>query len=330
VAKYAGGVVDNYGRPPAKQFSFSDIMKLLGGKNGDDKKTPVQRIALVPVIGPIMSGKNEEIMGGTNTVFDLTLTAKLAELSRDETVRAVVLRIDSPGGSALASDNIWHAVRALAAKKPVVASMGDIAASGGYYIASAATEVYASPATLTGSIGVVGGKMVFKDAAEKVGIKSERLQTGKNAGLHSPLSRFTEDERLLVTNLMKDAYDLFVDRVSEGRKLKRDDVLKIAEGRVWTGSQAHSHGLVNHLGGISAALARARILAAVPEGTPIEVMPKPKSLMELVGEAFSEPEARVTRTVKQLHPSITFGLSISALLIHERVLAISPYLVSVR
>jgi protease IV len=328
VAKYPGGVEDEYGRPPPKQLNFTDILKLFGDKKKGTKASASPKIALVPVLGPIMGGKSEELLEGMNSVYDMTLTATLGDLMRDDTIRAVVLRIDSPGGSALASDNIWHAVRALAAKKPVVASMGDVAASGGYYIASAATEVFAAPATLTGSIGVVGGKLVFSEAAVKMGIHSERLETGKRASLNSPFTRFNETERQIITEMMQSAYDLFVNRVVEGRKLTREKVLASAEGRVWTGSQAHERGLVNHLGGITAAVARARVLANVPAGVPLEVVPKPKSFMELMGEALSEPEAKVTRVVAGKHPSLLYGLSVSVLLMRERVLAMAPYLVS--
>ena len=331
IATYQGGVVDDYGKPPVKQLSITDLMKLFGDASKDEKAPTAPRIALVPIMGPIVGGQNEDnLMGGQESVHDISLTATLGELARDATVKAVVLRIDSPGGSALASDNIWHAVRHLASKKPVVASMGDVAASGGYYIASAAQEVFATPATLTGSIGVVGGKMVFREAAEKIGVRTERLQTGKRAGLFSPFTVFDEEERKLVTKMMQEAYHLFVDRVATGRNLPREKVLAVAEGRVWTGSQALSHGLINHIGGLTAAIARVRVLASLPAGVEVDIMPKPKSLMELMGEAFSEPEARVAHALAKQHPAVGLGLTLTTLLRKEQVLAIAPYTISAR
>lgn len=326
MAKYQGGVVDDYGKPPVKQLSLTDLVKLFQDTSSNEKPHTTPRIALVPVMGPIMGGQNEDsLMGGQESVRDISLTATLGELARDDTVRAVVLRIDSPGGSALASDNIWHAVRHLATKKPVVASMGDVAASGGYYIASAAQEVFATPATLTGSIGVVGGKMVFREAIEKIGVRTDRLQTGKRAGLLSPFTVFNDEERALVTKMMRDAYHLFVDRVATGRNLPKEKVLAVAEGRVWTGSQALSRGLVNHIGGLQAAIARARVLASLPAGVEVDLVPKPKSLMELMGEAFSEPEARVAHVLVKQHAAFKLGLTLATLLKRERVLAITPY-----
>jgi protease-4 len=263
-------------------------------------------------------------------VRDMELNKTLREIARDHTVKAVVLRIDSPGGSALASDNIWNAVIALKAKKPVVASLGDVAASGGYYIASAATEAFASPSTITGSIGVVGGKIVLGDAATKLGINTERISTGNRANLESPFSPFSKDERQALAKLMRSTYDLFIERIVEGRNLEQSKVLEIAEGRAWTGSQAVKLGLVDKLGNLSDAIERARVLASMPAGTKVEILPKPKNFFELLSETFSEPQALLTRATAQGHPSIRHALSITSLLAKHRVLAYTEALFEIR
>ena len=327
--KYAGGVDTEYGKKPPKQMDFSGLMKMFGAAE-PKKETPKQdHIALVPVVGEIMSGESNDFMGGGENVYDMSLIRTLDEIKEDDSVKAVVLRIDSPGGSALASDNIWHAVRALGAKKPVIASMGDVAASGGYYIASAATEVLSIPATITGSIGVVGGKIVFSEAATKWGITPERLQTGARAALGSPFSRFSDDERTAITRLMQSAYDMFVDRVTEGRGLERAKVLEVAEGRVWTGTQAKGYGLVTRLGSLDDAVNRAREAAKVPAGTPVEIVPKPKNLMELIGEAFSEPQASAALQLAKRVPEAKEALTMTELLMQQRVLAVLPWVIRV-
>ncbi|MDD5308780.1 MAG: signal peptide peptidase SppA [Deltaproteobacteria bacterium] len=325
--RYAGGVIDDYGKEPAKPFSLADILKLFGGQGEAAANTATPRVALIPVVGPIDSGSGDDLFAGTEVVRDMQLVFALDKALRDDSVKAVVLRIDSPGGSALASDNIWVAVRALAAKKPVVASMGDVAASGGYYIASAATEILASPATLTGSVGVVGGKIVLEGALAKLGVKTETINRGSRASLSSPFRPFTDDERQVVMKLMQSAYDLFVDRVVEGRKLDRKLVLGAAEGRVWTGSQAKERKLVDRLGGLADAVARARELGKLPAGAPVELFPKPKTFFELLGEKLTEPEAM---SAVRYVPAGRKALSLVSLFLGEKVLAFAPVLFEVR
>ena len=327
--KYAGGVDAEYGKTPPKQMSFSELIKIFGAAEPKKEQPKQDHIALVPVVGEIMSGESNDFMGGSDNVHDMSLIRTLDELKDDDSVKAVVLRIDSPGGSALASDNIWHAVRALGTKKPVIASMGDVAASGGYYIASAATEVFSIPATITGSIGVVGGKIVFSEAANKWGITPERLQTGTRAALGSPFSRFSDEERIALTRMMQSAYDMFIDRVTEGRGLERAKVLEVAEGRVWTGTQAKEFGLVTRMGSLDDAVNRAREAAEVPAGTPVEIVPKPKNLMDLLGEAFSEPQASAALRVAKRIPEIEEALTMTDLLMEQRVLAVLPWVIRV-
>ena len=328
--KYPGGVQDEYGKEPHKPPSFTDLISLLGGSTDSaDPKPTHPRIAVIPAIGPIVGGSGkDDLLGSIEVISDMDLVTSLSEATRDDSIKAVVLRIDSPGGSALASDNIWEAVRSLSRKKPVVASMGDVAASGGYYIASAATEIYASGSTLTGSIGVVGGKVVLAGATEKLGVHTQTLSRGKRAAMASPFHPFNEEERSAVAGLMKSTYDIFIDRVVTGRKLDRAAVLASAQGRVWTGSQALSMGLIDKMGTFHDAVERAQKLAGTP-GAPVEIHPKPKSFMEILTEQITDQQ-NVFFSGAYRFPGGRSALVMAYLLRGQRVLTFSPVFFEVR
>jgi protease-4 len=209
----------------------------------------------------------------------------IREAEDDPTVKAIVLRVDSPGGSALASDLIWHELKRC--KKPVVASMGDVAASGGYYITMSARKVFAEPGTLTGSIGVLGGKIVIGGVLDWAGVKTETLGRGKNAGMDSMYHAFTETEKRAVTATMRDVYDQFLDKALAGRqangvKMDKARLLTLAGGRIWTGRQAKESGLVDALGTLDDAIAEARSVAKLPAGEEVEylVLPEPTSPLD--------------------------------------------------
>jgi len=206
------------------------------------------------------------------------------QVREDKTVKAVVFRVDSPGGSALASDLIWREVQLTAAQKPVVVSMGNLAASGGYYVACAASWIVAEKGTLTGSIGVIGAIPDLRRLYETVGIRYEVLSRGKRASMISPYGELGDDGRELVLKHMRKIYADFVGKVAEGRGLPASAVESVAEGRVWTGARALKHGLVDELGGLDAALARARKLGSVPDDAEILSLPRPKTLFELLSE----------------------------------------------
>ena len=195
----------------------------------------------------------------------------------------VVLRIDSGGGSARASEQIWHAVERVKAKKPVVVSMAGVAASGGYYIAAGASKIYADTDTLTGSIGVVGGKLVLGGALEQIGIKSYAIGKGARATMWSPMQAWTPEEREAVTALMNQTYEAFLGRVATGRKMERDAVHEIAQGRVWTGAAAKEKGLVDELGGLEEAIAAATELGKVGADVDLEVYPGEPTIKDLLG-----------------------------------------------
>lgn len=240
-------------------------------------------VAVVYAVGDVIDGGGDGIVGARQEIASRTLVPTLRVLAADDRVKAVVLRIDSGGGSALASELIWHAVAGVKAKKPVVVSMSDLAASGGYYIAAGATKIFAQPDTLTGSIGVVGGKLAPAGALAKVGVTTYPMGRGKRATLFASLGPWSPDERAAVQGMMESIYGTFVGRVAAGRGKTVEEILPIAQGRVWTGAQAKELGLVDELGGLDAAISEARKLGGVDAATRLEVYPPDLTLRDLVG-----------------------------------------------
>ncbi|HTL29434.1 MAG TPA: signal peptide peptidase SppA, partial [Tepidisphaeraceae bacterium] len=205
----------------------------------------------------------------------------LRRAARDENVKAIVLRIDSPGGSALASEVMWQAARRVAEKKPVIVSVGHMAASGGYYLASAGDYIFADPSAIVGSIGVVGGKFVIKDLFDKLGLATETFQKGRNADLFSSNQPFNERQRRLITNWMRGTYDQFTERVMTTRKDKIKDIDKVARGRIFLAQQAKDLGMVDEIGGTESAIAYAAKKAKLaPDSYDIRVLPSPKTIAD--------------------------------------------------
>ena len=194
------------------------------------------------------SSASEEGIVGTKVIRDLR------KLKDNDDVKAVVLRVNSPGGSAFASEQIWHAVKELKTKKPVIVSMGDYAASGGYYISCVADTIVAEPTTLTGSIGIFGMIPNAKELSEKIGLTYDVVKTNKFADFGNIMRPFNEDEKTLMQMMITQGYDTFVSRCAEGRNITKEAIEKVAEGRVWTGEAAKKLGLVDELGGIDTAL----------------------------------------------------------------------------
>ncbi|MFI5306904.1 MAG: signal peptide peptidase SppA [Polyangiales bacterium] len=261
-------------------------------------------IGVVVVDDEIVDGESVDIpfidihMTGGETVID-TLDAMAA----DPNIRAIVLRVDSPGGAAQASDKIWRAVRRAREKKPVVASMGALAASGGYYVASAADEIWAEPTTLTGSIGIFYGKVDVAQLAEKLGVKIENFQRGKRAGAESIFRPFTDEERAALADLMRNYYGLFLSRVAEGRRMSVEAVDAVGRGRVYSGDAAQRLGLVDRLGGLSSALIRARALAGLGPDAGVDVRPPRKNrLLDYILGTSSSVKAEDTTQVGTAAP----------------------------
>ncbi|MFM8735486.1 MAG: signal peptide peptidase SppA [Pirellulales bacterium] len=259
------------------------LVKLLELVSGQRPAAPVgrgKRIAIVHVAGEIREGKSADdlVMGGAAGAE--TVMKAIREAAADQQVAAIVLRIDSPGGSALASDLIWRQIEQV--EKPVVASLSDIAASGGYYIAVAADRIVAAPGTLTGSIGVVGGKVAVGDALGKVGVHTDVVSRGRNAGWLSMNEPFNPAEREAFLGTMKEVYRLFTSKVAEGRRLTAEKVETLAGGRVFTGRQAKEAGLVDRLGTLDDAIDEARTLAGIDADEAVDrvLLPEPRGLFD--------------------------------------------------
>lgn len=246
--------------------------------NGDVRRNPAGRtIALITATGEIVDDTTPDGMSA-GRITPAGMRRAFAEATRDADVQAIVLRMDSPGGSASASESIRRLiVQARAKNIPVVVSMSGTAASGGYWISSAADRIVAQPATLTGSIGVFGGKIVIADAMQKVGVNIETLKSAPRADLWTATHAFQPDERALVDGLMQSTYDGFLDRVAEGRHLDRAKVAGLAEGRVYTGQQAKQLGLVDTLGGLDVAVREAQALAKIGPDEKVDVVDYPAS-----------------------------------------------------
>jgi protease-4 len=254
-------------------------------------------IAFVGAEGAIMTGSSDSAspLSGDSTVRSDDIAQALYAAAEDDDVRAIVFRVSSPGGSDTASEQILAAVRsARAAGKPVVVSMGDYAASGGYWISSGADEIVASPGTLTGSIGVFGGKFAIGDALARFGVDARSLQVGgEYAGTGDFSQPFTPAQQAKFETWMDQIYNAFIARVAQGRSMPVERVNEIARGRVWTGEQARSLGLVDHLGGFYVAVDRAKALAKIDGEVRLKRFGGPQSPFEMLGRALGLTAASV-------------------------------------
>jgi len=274
-----------------------------------------RKIALIYGIGTIHSGESLYQSMGSATIARWIRSAR-----EDRSIAAVVFRVDSPGGSAVASDSIWREVMLCRKEKPFVISMSDMAGSGGYWISMAAHKIIAQPQTLTGSIGVLSGKFNLEKLLEKLGITSEKIRTGKRSGLFSPFRGLTEEERQLLKKEILWIYDQFLTKVAEGRKIPKEDVDKIGKGRVWTGSQAKEINLVDEIGGLSTAIKAAKRLAGIAEDEDVRLVVWPKRI-SFFGSLFGRREARLLTPLSQ---ELEKALDWAGLMNEDRIWAIMP------
>ena len=260
------------------------------------------RIAVIYITGIINSGDsgfdplNGDVAGSTR------LVKAIQSARADDGVKAIVVRIDSPGGSSIASDVIWRELTVTKNEKParpLVASMSDLAASGGYYVAMAAPHIVAQPATLTGSIGIYGGKFITGGTFDKFGANIESVIIGRNAGLESPDRPFTDSEREKLRQHIRDFYNGFIQKVAASRKMPVERVDTLAQGRVWTGSQARENGLVDALGGLDRAIALAKEKAGIAADTEVDIVTYParRSLAEMLIEELSGNERQLDAVI---------------------------------
>ena len=234
-----------------------------------------------------------------------SLAAAFRAAAADSDVRAIVFRVDSPGGSYVASDTIAReAARAREKRKPVIVSMGDLAGSGGYMVAQGADKIVAQPGTITGSIGVFAGKFVMAGLFEKVGLSFDEVHSGEHSLLWSPTRDFTESEKERFDAWLDRIYDDFTSRVAASRRMPKEKVLEIAKGRIWTGEDAVKNGLVDELGGFETAVRLAKKAGKIPasETVDLEVYPRPKTFFDTVRARMSgrndpdDPDASDTAT----------------------------------
>jgi protease-4 len=334
-------VVKDYAKEKQDDVDLSNpfaLFKLLSPPKPKTTKGP--KIAVIYAVGAITSGRGTTDFMGDGGVGSTTMIEAIREAETDDNVKAIVLRVDSPGGSALASDLIWNEL--IKCKKPVVASMGDVAASGGYYISMAARKIYAEPGTLTGSIGVVGGKIVTGKLFNWLGLKTDVIARGANSGLNSSDQPWNDSERRVMLGLMQDTYDQFLDKALEGRKkagveMNKEKLLTLAGGRIWTGRQAKAAELIDELGTLDDAVAGAKKLAGV-EGENLEllILPHGRSLLErltdaadLQAPAFRSELMPLARRVPELRRALGTAAALLELR-HERVWLIQPFAVEIK
>jgi protease IV len=314
----AGRTIVAFGKPRRNggQSLFKEIFRAIGSSR---RSQGGDFIAVVPATGAITSS-GSGIMGGDGIASD-TLVRRLRRLAKNDSAKAVVIRIDSPGGSALASDVIWHEVMELRKKKPVVASVGSMAASGGYYIASATDRVFAENTSIVGSIGVLAGKFVVSKALADIGINaftfpgSPAPGAGDRATFGSPLTPWNEAMRARMSQLIHSIYDLFIARVAEGRGMPEADVRKVAEGRVWTGAQGLEFKLVDEIGGLEAAVDDARRRADVEADTPMRLLDGAEGLFEtlIMGQDTQQKGAAGVSDVSDAAEAAADALSANAM-----------------
>ncbi len=296
------------------------------------------RVGLVYLDGEITDSEEESLSGGNAGPF----IEAVLRMANDKNVRALVLRIDSPGGSALASDRMWHAVRVAAKKKPVVASIGDMAASGGYYVASAADTILVCPSSIVGSIGVVGGKVALHGLLEKVGIHPVSIQRGQQALWSSMVAPFSDSEREILTGIMQRTYIRFLSRIKAVRTFTEEELSQRAQGRIFSGSRAVALRLADQMGDLHAAIALARQRGGLPEDRvdpgELEVWPSPlkgleKMVKQLSGGASSQsPMLSASRSAfaAQWEQTVEPALGFATRLQHEPFMVQLPFVLSIQ
>ncbi len=251
------------------------LIRILGGAPATQD---APHVALIRAVGAIGMEPSQSVVGDSSSISERVLSKQLARIARNEGTKAVVLRIDSPGGSALASDLLWKSLMDLRRRKPLVVSVGDMAASGGYYMACTGARIFAEPTSIVGSIGVVGGKLSVGRTLERFGVHAETFAASdangaqQRASMLSPFQAWDDPTRQRVMATMTHVYDLFVRRVAEARGRPIDQVAAIAEGRIFSAQDGLQNGLIDELGGVQQAIVHARRLAGLDEHTPVELI----------------------------------------------------------
>jgi protease-4 len=331
-----------FGPGAEEEGDLDELVRTLAGES-----SATGPIALVRATGSISMSGGSGILGGRGGIVEKDFDKTISKLEKDDEVKVVVVRIDSPGGSALASDLMWHQLIKLRKKKPLVFSVGDMAASGGYFLASSGDYIFAEPMSIVGSIGVVGGKLSGGGALEHIGVHAETFPANAakpgaaaRAAYESPLLAWDEPTKVRVLETMTNVYELFLARVSEGRstrgrEIPREKIAESAEGRIFGGREAKARGLVDEIGGLEAALARARQLATLPETAHVAVVTGKQGLFDSLDPGGVDEQVRtkggplalLDHTAPDVVPFVT---SVAPLLEGERTTLAVPYALSVR
>ncbi len=291
---------------------------------GFDSRT---QLALVYVVGDIMPGESRQLPGTGDVAGSDTVIRGLRQAAETSEVRGVILRVDSPGGSGTASDAIWREVALVRRQKPVIVSMGDYAASGGYYVSMGADTIVAERSTITGSIGVFSGKFSLRGLYAKLGLSEGIVQRGRNARLFSMSEPWDDEERATVREVNRAFYSTFVSKAAEGRHKTPDEIEAVAQGRVWSGEAAMRVGLVDRLGGMEVAVSLAREKARIGAGQAVRlvVMPGQKGVFDMLLER--QEEDIVARALRA--PASALLRSLDALAAHGPIARL-PFEVAVR
>jgi protease-4 len=291
-AKLVDGVLyrdEVYGKVKSQAGEGAELLYLgqylrRAGRPHEHGKT----VALVLGVGAVTRGRSDyDPVGGSQNMGSDTVAGAIRAAAEDKDVKAILFRVDSPGGSYVASDTIWReVVRARQAGKPVIVSMGNVAGSGGYFVAMAADKIVAQPGTITASIGVLGGKMLTSGLWDKVGLSWDEVHEGQNATMFTGTHDYTPAEWARFQSWLDRVYLDFTSKVADGRKLPKEKVLEIAKGRIWSGADAKNLGLVDELGGYDTALKLAKKAAKIPEGDDVKIVvyPRPKTLLQTLME----------------------------------------------
>lgn len=288
----------------------------------DSSKGSSNKIGIIFATGTIVPGESAKGYG-EDYIGSSTMIQALRDAIKDKSVKAIVLRVDSPGGSAVASDLIWREVVVARKEKPVVVSMSDVAASGGYYISMGATKIFAEPSTITGSIGVVFGKFYMKGLYDKIGIHKEVIKRGEHADMFSEYVGFSDEEWATIRKHLRAVYDTFTEKAAEGRKKTKEQIDQVGQGRVWTGDQALKLGLVDQLGGLNDAIREAKKLAKIKDSEDVGFVQYPArkgSFLDFLGGANA--------SIK-LPDEVNTMLTYARLAEHEHVLLLMPYKIRV-
>ena len=276
-------MVYDYAAPAQASVDFSNPFALLSMLTKKPAVSTKPTVALVFADGVIVDGGGGLSLSEGSTIGSDTIREAMRSIAADNAIKCVVIRINSPGGSALASEAMWQSVRRVAKTKPVIISVGNMAASGGYYLACAGERIFADPSAIVGSIGVVGGKFVTKDLYDKLGITTQTFSRGKNAGLFNSQTEFTDKQRHLVQSWMTETYEQFTQRVMSTRGGKISKIEDVAQGRVFIAEQAKDLGLVDEIGGLDKAILYAANMAQLKaDSYEVRTVPVARTLADLI------------------------------------------------